>query len=95
MVSSSTVLLRSPAVHAYGEGGGCRLLVEEKKIQDPTEHDWIYHKENKSLLSSCSSSYQLRPMYVVVTGAACSVEKRHAALLSRPARGTACKGLCN
>ncbi|CAN7005916.1 unnamed protein product [Brassica rapa subsp. trilocularis] len=25
-------------------------------------HDWIYHKENKSLLSSCSSSYQLRPM---------------------------------
>ncbi|CAF2122968.1 unnamed protein product, partial [Brassica napus] len=31
----------------------------------------------------------------MVTGAACSVEKRHAALLSRPARGTACKGLCN
>ncbi|CAN6883376.1 unnamed protein product [Brassica oleracea] len=24
--------------------------------------DWIYHKENKSPLSSCSSSYQLRPM---------------------------------
>ena len=34
-------------------------------------------------------------MYVVVTGAACIVEKRHAALLSRPARGTACKGLFN
>ncbi|CAN6994505.1 unnamed protein product [Brassica oleracea var. botrytis] len=31
----------------------------------------------------------------MVTGAACSVEKRHVALLSRPARGTACKRLCN
>ncbi|CAF1885820.1 unnamed protein product [Brassica napus] len=31
----------------------------------------------------------------MVTRAACSVEKRHAALFLRPARGTACKGLCN
>ncbi|CAN6893117.1 unnamed protein product [Brassica oleracea] len=36
----------------------CALL----RYMHHTSLDWIYHKENKSPLSSCSSSYQLRPM---------------------------------
>ncbi|CAN7139387.1 unnamed protein product, partial [Brassica rapa subsp. narinosa] len=73
MVSSSMILpvyfrLLSPPVKL--RGNITRSLRSnsslKKKIQLRSwflhRRDWIYHKENKSPLSSCSSSYQLRPM---------------------------------
>ncbi|WZZ17280.1 hypothetical protein YC2023_110369 [Brassica napus] len=52
-------------------------------------------KSKKKKVSPTQSQKKKEKVAEDIPELACSVEKRHAALFLRPARGTACKGLCN